>query len=81
MADQLSKSLTTIGWALIGIIGVVVAGGLLYVIGMFFGAPAIAVWLKLLAAVGLIGAGLLFFVVIRDRVKDARNDKFKDIEV
>lgn len=75
MADQVSKSLTTIGWVLIGIIGIVLAGALLFVVAMFFAAPAIAVWLKLLVAVVLIGAGLLFFLAIRNFMKDTEIDK------
>ncbi|MYD43848.1 MAG: hypothetical protein F4W90_08150 [Gammaproteobacteria bacterium] len=80
MADQVSKTLATLAWILIGVIGVVVSAGLIYLLAIFF-AAAISVWIKLLVFVGLTGFALLVIVVIRDRVKEAKTDKYKDIEV
>lgn len=81
MADQVSKSMTTIGWVLISIIGIVVGGGFLYGLVMFLGAAAVAIWIRLLVLIGLVGLALLMAVVIRDRVKEHKTDKYKDIEV
>lgn len=80
MADQISKSLTTVGWVLISIIGIVAAAGLGYVFILLLISP-IPVWIKLLAIVGLIGFTLLMISVIRDRLKESKTDKYKDIEV
>ena len=80
MADQISKSMTTVGWVLISIIGIVAAGGAGYLIVMLLISP-IPIWIKLLAIVGLLGFALLMTSVIRDRLKAQKDDKYKDIEV
>ena len=80
MPDQISKNMTTAGWVLISIIGVVGAGGVGYVIVMLLISP-IPIWIKLLAVVGLVGFALLMGSVIRDRFKAQKDDKYKDIEV
>ena len=81
MPDQISKSMTTVAWILISIIGIVVAAGATYGIAMFLVTPGIAVWIKLLTAAGIVGFVLLMIVVIRDRLKERKTDKYKDIEV
>lgn len=81
MADQVSKSLTTVAWVLISIIGLVIVGGALFGLLTFFAIPLISVWVKLLVAIGLIGGSLLLIVVIRDRIKEHKADKYKDVDV
>ena len=80
MPDQISKNMTTAGWVLISILGIVAVVGAGYVIVMLLAAP-IPIWVKLLAVVGLVGFGLLMASVIRDRLKSQKHDKYKDIEV
>ena len=80
MPDRISKNMTTAGWVLISIIGVVATAGVVYVIGMLLASP-IPIWVKLLAVVGIVGFVLLMASVIRDRIKDHKDDKYKDIEV
>ena len=80
MADQISKSMTTVGWVLISILGIVAAVGAGYLIVMLLISP-IPVWIKLLAIIGLLGFALLMTSVIRDRLKAQKDDKYKDIEV
>lgn len=80
MPDRISKNMTTAGWVLISIIGVVATAGVVYVIGMLLASP-IPIWIKLLAVVGIVGFVLLMASVIRDRIKDHKDDKYKDIEV
>lgn len=80
MPDQISKNMTTAGWVLISIIGIVAVAGGGYVIIMLLASP-IPVWIKLLAVVGIVGFALLMASVIRDRFKDRKDDKYKDIEV
>lgn len=80
MPDQISKNMTTAGWVLISILGIVAAAGGGYLIIMLLAAP-IPIWIKLLAVVGLVGFALLMASVIRDRFKAQKHDKYKDIEV
>ena len=80
MADQISKSMTTVGWVLISILGIVAAVGAGYLIVMLLISP-IPIWIKLLAIIGLLGFALLMTSVIRDRLKAQKDDKYKDIEV
>lgn len=80
MADQISKSMTTVGWVLISIIGIVAAVGVGYVIIMLLISP-IPIWVKILAVIGILGFALLMISVIRDRLKERKTDKYKDIEV
>ncbi len=80
MADQISKSMTTVGWVLISIICIVAAVGVGYVIIMLLISP-IPIWIKILAVVGILGFALLMASVIRDRFKAQKDDKYKDIEV
>lgn len=80
MADQISKSMTTVGWVLISIICIVAAVGVGYVIIMLLISP-IPIWIKILAVVGILGFALLMASVIRDRLKAQKDDKYKDIEV
>lgn len=80
MPDRISKNMTTAGWVLISIIGVVATAAVVYVIGMLLASP-IPIWIKLLAVVGIVGFVLLMASVIRDRIKDHKDDKYKDIEV
>ena len=80
MADQISKSMTTVGWVLISIICIVAAVGVGYVIIMLLISP-IPIWVKILAVVGILGFALLMASVIRDRLKAQKDDKYKDIEV
>ncbi len=81
MPDQVSKSMSTVGWILISIIGFVATVAALWGIFTFFLAAAIAAWLKILVAIGLLGFGLLCTVVVRDRLQESKSDKYKDIEV
>ena len=81
MADDVSKATATIGWTLLALIGVVIAGGIVYALVMLFAAPLVAIWLKLLVAIALLGGALLLFSVIRDRWREHKTDKYKDIEV
>ena len=80
MADQVSQTLTRVGWGLLIVIGVAVLAGALYGLAIFLITP-VAVWLKLLVLVALIGGALLCFVVVRDRVRDQKSDKYKDVEI
>lgn len=81
MSDQVSKSMTKVAWILISIIGIVVAIGFVWGGVTFFVVPGLPGWIKLLVAVGLLGVGLLCVVVIRDRIKEHKTDKYKDVEV
>ena len=80
MADQVSQTLTRVGWGLLIVIGVAVLAGVLYGLAIFLITPG-AVWLKLLVLAALIGGALLIFVVVRDRVRDQKSDKYKDVEI
>lgn len=81
MADTVSKVVANVGWGLLAILGVIIGGGILYSIVLLFVAPMVAIWLKLLVAIGLLGGAFLLFSVIRDRWLEVKKDKYKDIEV
>ena len=81
MSDQISKSMTTVAWVFISIIGLVVAGGVAYGLITVLATPGIPVWIKLLILAGILGFALLMIVVVRDRLKEHKTDKYKDIEV
>ena len=42
---------------------------------------AVPTWVKLLLLVAILGGGILFTKVIRDRYHDSQSDKYKDIEL
>ena len=81
MADQVSKSMTTVGWLLVSIIAIAVFASMLYAFSLFLGSPEYASWVKILVAIGLLGAVLLLAVVVRDRWREQKTDKYKDIEI
>ena len=81
MVDGTSKGLTVLGWSLIAITCVVVAVGFVYVFFMFLLDPVVPSWIKVLICIGMIGIVILFVVVIRDRLKESKDDPYKDIEI
>ena len=81
MSDQVSKSMTKVAWVLIAILGIAITASITFGFIMLLLTPGLPVYIKLLVVAGVIGFGLLLIVVIRDRIQEHKNDKYKDIEV
>lgn len=81
MGDSVSKTSTQIGFFLLGLICLIVGGGAILLLGIFFAVGAIPIWLKALVFIGVAGAVLLIFAVVRQRIVESKTDKYKDIEI
>ena len=81
MGDSISKTFEQIGFVLLGLVCVVIAGGMLWVLIAMLSSGAIPLLLKILILVAAIGGILLVFAVVRQRLVDSKTDKYKDVEV
>lgn len=81
MGDSVSKTSTQIGFVLLGLICLLIGGGAILLLGVFFAVGAIPIWLKALVFIGAAGVALLIFAVVRQRIVESKTDKYKDIEI
>ena len=81
MTDNTSKGLTTLGLLLLTIPAVAIVIGSIYGLSFVLFDPNVPMWIKALLVIGLIGGVILLVVVIRDRLREAKDDPYKDIEI
>ena len=73
-----NRWLAMIGWSAI-VIGIVAFGVVL--LGGFLMDDSVSTGMKLLIALPYLGFGCLFIAVLRRRLREARKDKYKDVEI
>ena len=73
-----NRWLARIGWAAI-VAGIVGLG--IVLLGGFLMDNSVSTGMKLLIALPYLGFGALFIAVLRRRLKEARSDKYKDVEI
>ncbi len=78
MTDTTSRTMEGVGWLLVIAAALALAGFIGY--GMFFSGDEspVIVWV---VGVLYLGFVILFLTVLRQRIKDRKSDKYKDVEI
>lgn len=80
MTDPVSKTTTQLGFVLLLCLGLGYGFLAIVLIVMTLGSTEVPIWAKILVVLGVAGMGLLLFSVVRQRLIDAKTDKYKDVQ-
>ncbi len=73
-----NQLLSTLGWIAL-VAGVLLLG--IFIVASFLADDSVSAGMKILIGLPYFGLLLLFVAVLRRRLREARNDKYKDVEI
>lgn len=80
MTDPVSKTTTQLGFVLLLCLALGYGFLAVVLIVMTLGSTVVPIWAKILVVLGVAGMGLLLFSVVRQRLIEAKTDKYKDVQ-